>query len=138
MRNFLYENIGRACLLFAGLTEVVGNALIWVTAKVFESLRIGFAHFCMWLLMRVDSKRVQAERDANEQSRVHTELTLMAAAVSIKEGAIELGDWTDEHSEALNMVGVGLIQECNWEPAQVHRYFKPLVESFEGLEYGDQ
>ena len=136
MRSFLYETVGKSCFLFAATVEFTGNALIWVIAKAAELLRVGYAHFCMWLLKRIDGKRVQAEKDANEESRSSSELALMAAAISVKESSIEMGDWTEEHSEALNMIGVGLIHECNWEPAAVHRYFKPLVESIEGLDYG--
>lgn len=138
MRSFLYETIGRSCLLFAGATDTIGNAIIWVTVKVAELLKISYAHFCMWLLKVVDGKRVQSEKDQNDNLRLHTELHLMQAAVQIKEGAVEDGDWTDAHSEALNMIGVNLIHECNWEAAAVHRYFKPLVESIEGMEYGDR
>ena len=137
MRNFLYETIGRSCVLFATTTEFVGNALVWIVVKSAEFLRVSYAHFCMWLLKIVDGKRVKAEQEANEQSRVSAELALMQAAVHVKESSIEIGDWTEEHSEALNMIGVGLINECNWEAAQVHHYFKPLVESIEGLNYDD-
>lgn len=135
MRSFLYETVGKSCYWFAATVEFTGNALIWAIAKAAQLLRVGYAHFCMWLLKRIDSKRVQAEKDATEENRTSSELALMAAAVSVKESSIEMGDWTEEHSHALNMIGVSLINECNWEPAAVHRYFKPLVESIEGLEY---
>ena len=63
-------------------------------------------------------------------------MNLMMAAVRVKENAEETDDWTEDHSETLNMIGVTLIQECNWKPEQVHNYFKPLVESIDGLDYG--
>lgn len=138
MRNFLYESVGRSCILFARASDGLSNIIVYLTVKILESLKVACAHFCMWLLSRIDSKRVANEKSVNEQIRVNAELALMAAAVHVKEAAEESGDWTEEHSEALNMIGVNLIHECNWEPVAVHRYFKPLVEAIEGLDYGDQ
>ena len=89
----------------------------------------------MWLLKRVDGNRVKEEQSETEHLKVQLELALMQAAIRIKESAEADDSWTDDHSEALNMVGVRLIEECQWDSVSVHSYFKPLVESIEGLEY---
>lgn len=136
MRNFLYESIGRVCILFAEVSDWSANLLVLAIVKSSMFFKVAFAHFCMWLLKRVDGKRVEAEKQATENEKTQLELILMQSAVRVKENAVEIDDWTDDHSEALNMIGIRLIQECDWEAAAVHRYFKPLVESFEGLDYG--
>ena len=136
MRSFLYSLVGRSCLVFAGTVDFVGNLLVLATVKLGAFVKVSYAHLCMWLLRLIDSKRVQEEKKETENLRQSLELALMQTAVRIKESAEEDDDWTDDHSEALNMVGVRLINECQWEPAAVHKYFKPLVESIEGLDYG--
>jgi len=136
MRSFIYDSIGRICVLFAGVSDWTSNLIVWAVVKTSSFAKVSFAHFCMWLLMRVDSKRVKEEKQANENEKTQLELVLMQSAIRVKENALDGEDWTEEHSEALNMIGLRLIHECDWEPAAVHRYFKPLVESVEGLDYG--
>lgn len=136
MRRFLYDAIGRSCIMFAGASDRVGNLLVLLVVKSFTFFKVSYAHLCMWLLTRVDNKRVAAEKAETAQQQESLELGLMQAAVRIKENAVEIDDWTDEHSHALNMIGVQLIEECGWEAPAVHKYFRPLVESIEGLDYG--
>lgn len=136
MRSFIYDSIGRICVLFAGVSDWTSNLIVLAVVKMNSFAKVNFAHFCMWLLMRVDGKRVKEEKQANENEKTQLELVLMQSAIRIKENALDGDDWTEEHSEALNMIGLRLIYECDWEPAAVHRYFKPLVESVEGLDYG--
>lgn len=124
-------------MLLAGTVDFIGNLIVLATVKSGSFVKVAYAHFCMWLLRIIDKKRVESEQTENENTRQYLELSLMQAAVMIKENAAEADDWTDDHSEALNMVGVRLIDECNWEPSAVHKYFKPLVESIEGLDYGN-
>lgn len=136
MRSFIYDSIGRICVLFAGVSDWTSNLIILAVVKINSFAKVSFARFCMWLLMRVDGKRVKKEKQANENEKTQLELALMQSAIRVKENALDGEDWTEEHSEALNRIGLRLIYECDWEPAAVHRYFKPLVESVEGLDYG--
>lgn len=136
MRNFLFELIGKACIVYAGFSDRLTDVLVWIFTNSLATVKLWVAHASMALLKMVDAKRVEAEQEQMANMRTRLELQLMQAAVRIKENAIEEEDWTDEHSEALNMVGMRLVMECNWSHPQVHKYFKPLVESFEGLEYG--
>lgn len=135
MKTYLYDLIAYSCIAFAGVTDFVANLLILMTVKVFTFNKVTYAHLCMWLLKRVDGERVEGEQSETERLKSMLELALMQAAIRIKESAEADDSWTDDHSEALNMVGVRLIEECQWEADSVHSYFKPLVESIEGLDY---
>lgn len=135
MKTFLYDLVAHSCIFFAGFNDSIANLLIFGTVKLFTFNKVNYAHFCMWLLKRIDKKRVDEEQSETDRLKSMLELTLMQAAIRIKESAEADSTWTDDHSEALNMVGVRLIEECNWEPDSVHSYFKPLVESIDGLDY---
>ena len=137
MRNFLYNALGRSCVIIAGIIDATTNFLVIALIKIAQLQKVAIAHATMWLLGLVDGKRVEAEKEETAQLRNTLELGLMQTAIKIKENAIEMEEWTEDHSDALNMVGVRLIEECNWEADAVHRYFKPLVESLDGLEYGE-
>ena len=54
----------------------------------------------------------------------------------MRDHAKDMGDWTEQHSDALEAVGNALLNECDWEEESVHQYLKQIVESIEGLEYG--
>lgn len=137
MKSFLFDAVGRGCVLICTISDTIANLLVLGIVKLSSLFKVNFAHVCMWLLTRIDSKRVADEKLETEELKQSLELALMQAAVRIKDSAKEDDDWTEEHSEALNMVGIRLIEECNWDPVQVHKYFKPIVESIEGLEYGN-
>ena len=63
------------------------------------------------------------------------ELQLLAKATELKEHAIEIGDWTEHHTIALNAIGKALLEDCQWEEVHVHAYLKNVVESVPGLYY---
>ena len=136
MRNLVYNAVGRGCVLFAAIMDGAAQVVCWLAIASFGFVKVQVAHISMFLLRVIDGKRVESEKAATEQERQMAELNLMQAAIRVKEDSAKFGDWTDDHSHALNTIGISLIQECGWEPEQVHNYFKPLVEAIDGLEYG--
>jgi hypothetical protein len=75
--------------------------------------------------------------EAVEQLNLETqqsELELLATASQLKEHAVELGEWTDSHTEALEAIGNALLIECSWEEQSIHEWMSRLVESI-GLTY---
>ena len=62
----------------------------------------------------------------------------MSSASQVRDHARETGDWTHQHTEAMNAIGDALIAEIGWEEDYVHQYLKSLVESIDGLEYGTE
>ena len=94
MRSFIYDAIGKTCIVYAGVTDFVAGVIVAVVVKIGVFSKVNFAHLCMWLLKRVDGKRVQAEQEEIEALRTQLELGLMQAAVRIKESALADQDWT--------------------------------------------
>jgi len=80
-------------------------------------------------------RMVEEEEAQQEFEQQNTELNLLSTATKLKEHALETGDWTDHHSEALNAIGNALLNECNWEEEHVHQYLKDVVENGTGLSY---
>ena len=64
------------------------------------------------------------------------ELKLLSSASELKEHAVDTGEWTESHTEALNAIGNALLNDCNWEEQHVHDYLRRVVESEPGLQYG--
>ena len=71
-----------------------------------------------------------------ETARMNIELKLLEAAYKVRNHA-QASDWSDEHTQALEAVGDALLNECGWEEERVHDKLREIVESIEGLQYGD-
>lgn len=109
---------------------------LWLSAW----LQKGIAWLGVIGMRLADSKRYdyaakQAE-NAEKETIASAELKLMSTAVKLRDHSINLGDWTDEHTMALNAVGEALLNEAGWDDKEVHAYLRKVVESIEGLEYG--
>ena len=89
----------------------------------------------MTLLVMIDSERVDEEQRQNEENRSRNELNLMQTAIRLKEHAMEHGEWSDVHTEALNDIGTVLMNECNWEEARAHEYLTSILEGVPGLDW---
>ena len=65
---------------------------------------------------------------------------MIKKASELKDHAIQVGDWTEHHTMALNAIGKALLEQCQWEEVHVHAYLKNVVESVPGLYYqaGDE
>lgn len=90
----------------------------------------------MNLAMPGEMDRLVEEQEAQEElEQQATELELLSNATKLKEHAMKIGDWTDDHSEALNAIGNALLNECDWDEEHVHQYLKDVVENGTGLSY---
>jgi predicted transcriptional regulator len=63
------------------------------------------------------------------------ELKLLTGASQVRDHAREMGDWTEQHSDAIEAIGEALVGELGWEEGHVHQYLREIVESIDGLEY---
>jgi hypothetical protein len=89
-----------------------------------------------YFLMRVLYSDLLEETEQQMALQTQTmELTLLAKATELKEHAVEIGDWTEHHTLALNAIGKALVEDCQWEEVHVHAYLKNVVESVPGLYY---
>ena len=93
----------------------------------------------------VDSKRleiydnmIKSDQGISELQQQSIELRLLASASQVRDHAQVNDDWTDRHTEALNAIGDALMTEAGWQAESVHAYLKDLVESIDGLTYGEE
>ena len=136
--SFSSANIIRTLHWTAGL---VSAAIMWTATKVCQSIaKTAYA------LMKVIDKEACEQYEAmiematpsRELEVQQTELHLLDAASKVKVHAETTGNWTDDHSDALEAVSNALLNECDWEEDDIHSYMKRLVESIDGLEYGTE
>ena len=115
----------------------------WFDRKLGEG-----SHGCSWVdqsqalqLIHKESydevqEQLQQFNQVIETKQMSLELKLLNALSQVRDHAKDMGDWTEQHSDALEAVGNALLNECDWEEESVHQYLKQIVESIEGLEYG--
>jgi len=66
---------------------------------------------------------------------MHLELETISSVIKVKEDALDRKKWTVHHTEALEVLGSRLINECDWSERKMHIYMKSVVESIPGLHY---
>lgn len=117
----LLQNISD--LLCLGI-ESLFNFLVWLAANVFKVV--------LWI---IDSDRADHAEQVADQYSMNQELEILGAIGHVKEDALERKSWTNQHSEALNVLGNRLCHECDWDEERVHDYMRRVVESIPGLGY---
>ena len=130
MKNFLFRAVAQ-----------VSGFLIQLNLRIAAGLngwigRIGYA-----LMTLIDRKRLSLYEQMadpeviNELSLQQTELNLLNAASQVRDHSKEIGDWTDQHTEAIKAIADSLVLELGWEEDHVNQYLKEVVESIDGLEF---
>jgi hypothetical protein len=121
-----------ASIWFSGrVFSFVIQVLAWLSGVVrFLIVNLGVA-----LMKLVDNEEYEAIQAKMQLESQQAELDLLASVSKLKEHAMEIGDWTEEHTEALKAIGNALLNECSWDKEHVHRYLREVVESIPGLHY---
>ena len=139
MRSFFFETSVKLTYSLIWIVERVGAVFIAVPLWTTQNLKSLIANVGMFFIEKLGADEVkEAEQyaiEVEEAKGYNTELKLLAAAGKVRDHAEELGDWTDDHTEAINSVGEALLNACEWEEDAVHQYLRSIVESIEGLEY---
>lgn len=132
MRKLLFNLVSAASAGLIFTIQGVGGFLIGATGKIGR-----------FLLRLIDGDRLQwyeslldAAEAPSEIEQQNLELALLQSAQKVRDHAKE-SEWTDQHTDAMTAVGDALIAEFGWEEESVHQYLKELVESIDGLQYGE-
>ena len=140
MKKLLFDAVAIGSFATIFLIDKGVQALVWLVAFLGGVSRTAVAKLGIYLMKKVDEERFEeqlAEEEAQlELEQQATELELLSNATKLKEHALESGDWTDQHTEALNAIGNALLNDCDWDEDSVHQYLKDVVESGTGLSYG--
>ena len=132
MKNFLFHAITNVA---AWLIQTINGLAAFLVSSI--------GTLALWMMKGIDEKKLAiyqhiatAEPDAEAESEA-LELNLLTSAQQVRDHAQESSDWTDNHTNAINAIGNALVDELGWLEEDVHVYMKDLVESIEGLTYGD-
>lgn len=135
MRSFLYNLVTRLCVLYAMVSDWLFPRLANLLLASSVWVKIKVATIAMSLVVRIDPERVEQERQEIKETKSRNELSMMQAAIKIKEHALENGGWSDSHTEALNDVGTVLMNECDWGEERTHEYLAEILNGLPGLEW---
>lgn len=106
----------------------------WTIGFVFGTTKWAVANFGQFLMRVLTPEQFEEAVEKLTLETQQSELELLATASKLKEHAVEIGEWTDSHTEALEAIGNALLIECDWEEQSVHEWMSRLVESI-GLTY---
>ena len=142
MQELIFDAVTSVTCFLVWLSDrffgIPSATLVWLGQKTRVIIaRIGF--FIMKLIdpSKAKAAELEAENDPMELATQGMELKLLSAAYKVRDHAIETGDWTDHHSEAIEAVGNALLLDIGWEEEHIHAHLKAVVESIDGLEYDD-
>ena len=134
-----YAAIAAYYILFCNqLTSWICRALFWVNS--FQRELIAAFNFKMLRFIHPESLREAEEKilqaqQAEEDEMTSIELQLLVSAQNIRDHAKDGNFWTDQHSEALELVSEALIETCGWDPDSVNQYMQEVVETIDDIEW---
>jgi hypothetical protein len=76
----------------------------------------------------IDKSRVEYLKSILEQQDLIDELSVVNSIDKIKNDAIDVGGWNEEHEIELNFCGSILHTEYDWDVEEVHRYLLEVIE----------
>jgi hypothetical protein len=139
MKKLLFNGVAVTIFWLIQALDFTLRAIVWLESVLVALLRVGVAKLGLALMIAIDKQAyedtIEEARAAEEMEQQTTELELLSNATKLKEHALETGEWTDDHSEALNAIGNALLNDCDWDEDDIHRYLKEVVESGTGLSY---
>lgn len=137
MKNTLFHILSWSTYALIIASDKIAEALIWLTAWSSSILRWLIANVGQALMRKFTPEQFEEVHAQLALENQQTELELLTSVSKLKEHAIETGDWTDDHTDAIEAIGNALVNECDWDEEHVHQYLKEVVESIPGLSYGE-
>ena len=145
-RKMLFRIVAAISAVLLYSNEWLTNRLAASFIAVNRYIRKFFAAISLWIMQKLDPETMKSYELSQEllsrtaipsETRIqNTELKLLEAGYKVRNHARDTGEWSDDHSEALNAIGDALLNECSWPEPKVHEKLKEIVESIEGLQYG--
>ena len=75
----------------------------------------------------IDKSRVEYLKSILEQQDLIDELDVVNSIDKIKNNAIDVGGWNEDHEVELNSCGSILHNQYDWEVEEVHRYLLEVI-----------
>lgn len=117
MKDALFAAIARLHFTLINKIKNLADLLIaTVTALSNSTLRI------------IDRDRMNHAESTVDQYETISELQTLTNIEQIKNDAINIGEWNEEHEVKLNFFGNILCNEHDWEVEQVERYLHAVID----------
>lgn len=139
MKNLLFQIFTRGTVLGIWLSDKLFGlpAALFLWLAAFSRVRI--AKFGYVFMKAIDSDRcemieAEATADPMELERQTMELKLLQASYQVRDHAQHHGDWTDDHTQAIEAIGTALHADIGWDEEAVMQHMQSVVHSIPGLE----
>lgn len=103
----------------------------WLIVKInnfTENLTLITVYSSHSIYALIDKDRVDHLKCIVEQQDLIDELQIFASIDEIKNNAIDVGEWNEEHQSGLNSCGSILHNDYDWEVEEVHRYLTEVIQ----------
>jgi hypothetical protein len=81
-----------------------------------------------WMVLNViDKDRMHHAETAVEQEEEISELNVLFTIFQIRNNAMQVGKWNEDHEDHLNILGNILANEHDWETEEVERYLYEVI-----------
>ena len=137
MREFLGSIIGLLGVKVLECGDWLHEKHLEITQGLYSLIREVICNVFYFAAKAVDRKNIEAAEQRYQLKSQQTELNLLSSASKVRDHAIENDDWNDYHSHAINAIALALINECDWEIQHVHNYLRSVVETVDGVSYGE-
>lgn len=135
MRKFFFEIVSVSTYGLITLSDHFHDFVVGLISFTNQSIKWIVAHFGGNAMKIIDPKSYEEIQQRLEARDSQIELELLNNVSLLKEDALEKGEWSEQHTEALQAIGNALVGQCNWQEHHVHQYMKGVVESIPGLAY---
>jgi hypothetical protein len=134
MRQSIFNAVVRVTELSIKLSDWIFAIPTWVVLNLGLFSRSTIAKIGLFGMRMIDRDQLEAIQELNEVEgeQLHsqqTELELLSAASTIRDHYMETGEWTPEHTMALEAVSNKLLNDCGWEEDDIHAYMRRVVEA---------
>ena len=102
----------------------------WLMLKInnfTENLTLMTVYSSHAIYFLIDKSRVEYLKSILEQQDLIDELDVVNSIDKIKNNAIDVGGWNEDHEVELNSCGSILHNQYDWEVEEVHRYLLEVI-----------
>ncbi len=126
MKDALFAAIARIHFKIINRIKDLSDILIAITTALSNSV-----------LKIIDKDRMLHAESTVEQYDTISELQTLNNIEEVKNDAINVGEWNEEHEVRLNFFGNILCNEHDWEVEQVERYLYAVLAAGPSIELED-
>lgn len=136
MRQLLFAAFRTISLASLTVIDFLYSKLAMVHQWIYLNLREAVSAFFYYLMKWLAPEEVEAVEAQVKDKAITVELGLLNAATLVRDNAMLIGSWEEEHTIALESIANALLNDCGWDEVDIHSYLKEVVEVVPGIDYG--